>query len=88
MSNTSKGEAPSVIAAEAHDADRVFGVLTLAFAADPPNRWMYPEPVEYLRYFPEFCSGIGRRCSTFRNGFCEPRLLCRRLVAGPWRESR
>ena len=53
MSNTSQGVAPSVIAAEAHDADRVFGVLTLAFAADPPNRWMYPEPVEYLRYFPD-----------------------------------
>ena len=59
MSNTSKGEAPSVIAAEAHDADRVFGVLTLAFAADPPNRWMYPEPVEYLRYFPDFARALG-----------------------------
>jgi ribosomal protein S18 acetylase RimI-like enzyme len=58
MSNTN-GSAPVIVAAEPHDADRVFGVLTLAFAADPPNRWMYPEPAQYLRHFPAFARALG-----------------------------
>jgi hypothetical protein len=39
MSSTNGG-LPEIVAAEPQDADRVFGVLTRAFAADPPNRWM------------------------------------------------
>jgi GNAT superfamily N-acetyltransferase len=54
-------EAPArqVFAAERGDAERVYGALTLAFAADPANRWMYPEPQRYLRYFPAFARALG-----------------------------
>ena len=33
--------------------------LTLAFAADPFLRWMYPEPGEYLAHFPELMFAFG-----------------------------
>ena len=56
-----EGEAagPAIIAADARYAERVFGVLTLAFAADPPNRWLFPESEQYLRYFPMFARALG-----------------------------
>jgi GNAT superfamily N-acetyltransferase len=54
-------EAPGreVFPAERADAERVYGALTLAFATDPANRWMYPEPRQYLRYFPTFAKALG-----------------------------
>lgn len=49
----------AVIVAEPRYAERVYGALTLAFAADPANRWMYPEPAQYLRHFPAFARALG-----------------------------
>jgi ribosomal protein S18 acetylase RimI-like enzyme len=40
------------------DAGRVFDTLLLAFAADPVERWMYPEAREYLAHFPAFISAF------------------------------
>lgn len=33
--------------------------LTLAFAADPVERWLYPKPEQYLAYFPRFLAAFG-----------------------------
>jgi ribosomal protein S18 acetylase RimI-like enzyme len=33
----------------------------LAFAADPHVRWLWPDPDEYLRHFPELLMGFGGR---------------------------
>ena len=49
----------NVFFADPQDADRLFNILTLAFAADPPNRWMYPEAAHYLRHFPSFAMALG-----------------------------
>ena len=35
-------------------ADAATSVVTLAFAADPIARWTYPDPDQYLEYFPRF----------------------------------
>jgi ribosomal protein S18 acetylase RimI-like enzyme len=46
---------------------RIVVALVLAFSADPANRWMYPSPDSYLRYFPDFVRALGGRafeCST------------------------
>ncbi|HEX2258029.1 MAG TPA: GNAT family N-acetyltransferase [Afifellaceae bacterium] len=40
-------------------AERVYATLTLAFAADPPCRWMFPDPAQYLRDFPAFARAFG-----------------------------
>jgi GNAT superfamily N-acetyltransferase len=39
--------------------DRVFATLVVAFAADPVERWMYPEPQQYLSCFPKFLAAFG-----------------------------
>jgi len=49
----------NVFFAGPQDADRVIDILTLAFAADPPNRWMYPEAAHFLRHFPSFAAALG-----------------------------
>jgi GNAT superfamily N-acetyltransferase len=42
------------------EADRLAAVntLTLAFAADPVMRWLYPEPAAYLGSFPGFAAAF------------------------------
>jgi len=37
------------------------GTLVLAFAADPVERWLYPEPQQYLTSFPRFLAAFGGR---------------------------
>ncbi|MGB7442797.1 MAG: GNAT family N-acetyltransferase [Coleofasciculaceae cyanobacterium] len=34
-------------------------VIVRAFSADPAVRWMYPEPQQYLTYFPKFVRAFG-----------------------------
>ena len=36
-------------------------VLTLAFSADPPTRWVFSDPYDYVSYFPEFVRAFGGR---------------------------
>lgn len=43
------------------DAGRALDVLVMAFAADPVERWMYPEAREYLMRFPAFLAAFGGR---------------------------
>jgi ribosomal protein S18 acetylase RimI-like enzyme len=49
----------AVMVAEAKDADRAIGVLTLAFSDDPANRWLFPEAAQYLQHFPTFARALG-----------------------------
>jgi GNAT superfamily N-acetyltransferase len=55
------GQTPdhSIITAQPQDAERVYAVLTLAFATDPPSRWLFPEPAQYLLYYPMFARALG-----------------------------
>lgn len=42
------------------DEARVLATLTAAFAADPVERWLYPEEADYFQHFPGFiaaCNG-------------------------------
>ena len=40
---------------------RALATLVLAFAADPVERWLYPEPEQYLTHFPRFLAAFGGR---------------------------
>jgi GNAT superfamily N-acetyltransferase len=53
MSNSSIKNATSA------DAKRCLAVLTLAFGGDPPCRWAWPEPQQYLEAFPLFAQAFG-----------------------------
>jgi GNAT superfamily N-acetyltransferase len=41
------------------DAARCAEVLTLAFASDPPSRWIWPEEQQYFEAFPRFVEAFG-----------------------------
>jgi GNAT superfamily N-acetyltransferase len=42
----------------AREADPVIATLVSAFAEDPVERWMFPEPEGYARDFPEFVAAF------------------------------
>jgi GNAT superfamily N-acetyltransferase len=37
----------------------VVATIVSAFIADPVERWMFPEPLQYLSYFPTFVAAFG-----------------------------
>ena len=45
--------------ATASDEDPIIAVVVLAFSADPPARWAYPDPQQYLMHFPRFVRAFG-----------------------------
>lgn len=45
--------------ATAVDTEPVLATLTLAFSADPPCRWAWPDPQQYLEAFPRFARAFG-----------------------------
>lgn len=56
---------PSVSTVANAEKERAISTITTAFTADPPVRWMLPDPQQYLTHFPEF---VRRFCgSAFDN---------------------
>src|SRR6516225_9167973 len=51
--------ASSFTAVDVSEQARLFATLVLAFAADPVERWLYPEPQQYLSHFPKFLAAFG-----------------------------
>lgn len=43
------------------DQERAWATLVVAFASDPVERWLYPEPGQYLACFPRFLAAFGSR---------------------------
>jgi ribosomal protein S18 acetylase RimI-like enzyme len=52
--------------AATRDENRVVGAITVAFAADPAMRWLYPDPLGYVTSFPKLVRAFGR--SAFEHG--------------------
>jgi GNAT superfamily N-acetyltransferase len=61
MSSASEGSSsvPRIDIVHAEGRGRVLNILTLAFAEDPPNRWLYPDEDDYLSHFPTFVTALG-----------------------------
>lgn len=49
----------SFSAVDQSEQARAYATLVLAFAADPVERWLYPEPQQYLSDFPKFLAAFG-----------------------------
>lgn len=45
-------------AAESDEA-AVIAILMLAFSANPPTRWLFPDPGRYVQLYPRFVRGFG-----------------------------
>lgn len=50
---------PTITRASSADRSLVVDVITRAFAADPPSRWLYPKDSQYWRFFPRFVEAFG-----------------------------
>ena len=50
---------PTVTLAASADRPRLVDIITRAFAADPPSRWLYPDDDQYWRFFPRFVEVFG-----------------------------
>jgi ribosomal protein S18 acetylase RimI-like enzyme len=51
--------AAAITAVRPDQRDRALATLVLAFAGDPVERWLYPEPRDYLVHFPAFLAAFG-----------------------------
>jgi GNAT superfamily N-acetyltransferase len=51
--------APLLRTATGAEAGRCLAVLTLAFGSDPPFRWLWPDPQQYLEAFPRYARALG-----------------------------
>jgi GNAT superfamily N-acetyltransferase len=45
--------------AAASDEASIIALMVLAFSADPAARWTWPDPQQFLRYFPNFVKALG-----------------------------
>ncbi len=49
----------TVLTAGPEETDRALATIVMAFGADPPARWVFPDPQQYLRHFTEFSRAYG-----------------------------
>jgi ribosomal protein S18 acetylase RimI-like enzyme len=59
-----------ITTATASDAEHAIAVLTLAFSSDPPCRWAWPDPQQYLASFPGFVRALGGRAFEQGTAYC------------------
>jgi hypothetical protein len=69
--------------ATAADAERCVAVLALAFSSDPPSRWAWADPQQYLEAFPRFARAFGGAAiehgtANYHEGFSGVALWLRR----------
>jgi ribosomal protein S18 acetylase RimI-like enzyme len=62
--------AAPITSAAASDAESAIAVLTLAFSADPANRWVWPDPRQYLASFPAFVSAFAGEAFEHGTAYC------------------
>jgi ribosomal protein S18 acetylase RimI-like enzyme len=53
-------------------AEQAIAVLALAFSSDPPCRWAWPDPQQYLTSFPGFVRALGGRAFEQGTAYCLP----------------
>jgi GNAT superfamily N-acetyltransferase len=54
-------DGPTIRVVQHGDVPRAVSVQVTAFSSDPIMRWLWPEPREYLRHFPDLVHGFGGR---------------------------
>ncbi len=62
----STAEIDRIIPSLLSERSSVVGTITMAFGTDPVARWMYPDPSDYLDWFPSFVRAFAG--TAFENG--------------------
>lgn len=66
----SKRTPPRIHCADDSMAERLIATLTLAFSADPPIRWLYPDAGDYLQFYPTFARAFGGGAVPAGSAYC------------------
>jgi ribosomal protein S18 acetylase RimI-like enzyme len=61
------------------EVDQCIALIVLAFSSDPAARWLYPDPSQFLAYFPRFVRAFGGKA--FEHGSAH---LVDRSAAALW----
>ena len=64
MSGDAAEDVMSFAPAGMGDQAKVIGMLVSAFIDDPVERWLWPEPDQYLTSFPAFVAAFGSEAFT------------------------
>ena len=59
MMTTQTDSTMTIRTARPAEAEAIVTTVTMAFAADPAARWMYPEARQYMEHFPRFVRAMG-----------------------------
>jgi hypothetical protein len=59
----------SIKSASASEGEQAIAVIVLAFGADPVVRWTYPDPHDYLTYWPELVRAFGGKAFDHGTGY-------------------
>ncbi len=51
------------------EAEPTIATVVLAFSADPPARWAYPEPSPYLLHYPNFVRAFGGQAFAHQSAY-------------------
>jgi ribosomal protein S18 acetylase RimI-like enzyme len=60
---------PTMTPAASADRRQLVNIITNAFAADPPSRWIYPDADQYSRFFPRFVEVFGGRAIEYGSAY-------------------
>jgi ribosomal protein S18 acetylase RimI-like enzyme len=71
--------AQQVKIATQRDVDQCVALIVLAFSSDPAARWLYPDPSQFLTFFPRFVRAFGGKA--FESGSAH---LIDRSAAALW----
>jgi len=59
----------------AFDETKVIATQVLAFGNDPVARWLYPDPLQYLTYFPQFVRTFGNKALEHKTTYFADRYI-------------
>jgi len=60
---------PTIRTATAADVEPTIAAMVLAFSADPPARWIYPDPSQYLIHYPNFVKAFGGQAFAHQSAY-------------------
>ncbi|MFO1432912.1 MAG: hypothetical protein U1F76_22825 [Candidatus Competibacteraceae bacterium] len=60
---------PTIQTVTAAESEPTIAALVLAFSADPPARWAYPEPSQYLSHYPHFVRTFGGQAFAHQSAY-------------------
>lgn len=73
----------SISVMSATDQQRSIAPLTTAFGNDPVTRWAFPDPHQYLVYFPEFARLFGGKAFDCGTAYCADDFVAAALWLPP-----